>query len=321
MLINQIHRLPLARERRLAGHVLWTVSLMLLTCCCAAAANTLHVPADFPTIQGALNAASAGDSILVAEGTYRENIVWPLTDDLHLLSDPANVNRPRIDGGQAGRVIDIEVAGKSLFTAEISGFGIANGFLDVPAHMGKTGAGIFMSGGVLRLSRCVIEANHITSSFALQNNGGGAGVSIVSTRAGSANLIESCIFSSNTVSAVTSGQGAAIQLDTAPTVIKNTEIRNNRIETGEVALGTIYAFASDVTLKAVKIEDNRAQTDESILAGFAAIKGTAVFSAFSSPRISGSPTYRIRESTCRSPRTARSSFSARPSTSMARGRP
>lgn len=285
MLANQSHRLPLPRERSHAGRILRTVSIILITCGCAAAANTLHVPGDFPTIQGALNAASSGDSIFVAKGTYTENIVWPQTNNLHLLNDPANPGRPTIDGGLAGRVIDIEADGESVFTAEIAGFTVTHGFLDVPAHVGQTGAGIFMSGGALHLSRCVIDGNQITSTFAIQNNGGGAGVSIVSTPAGSSNLIEDCIFTSNTVSAVTNGDGAAIHLDAAPVVITNTAMRNNRIEVGEVALGTIYDFASDLTLKAVKIENNQAQTDASLPVGFAAIKGTALFSYLSTVRI------------------------------------
>jgi hypothetical protein len=285
MLNNQNYQLLRSIQRRFAGFVLWIASIIFVTYCCVADANTLHVPGTFTTIQGALDAASPGDSILVSEGTYTENIVWPQTSDLRLLSDPANSNRPTIDGASAGRVIDIEADGSSAFNAEISGFVITHGFLDVPAHNGETGAGIFMLNGALRLSQCVIDTNEITSNFAIQNNGGGAGVSIVTTPAGSVNLIDGCTFSNNSVSAVTSGDGAAIHLDTASLVMKNTDIHGNGIEVGEVALGTIYAFASDLVLDSVKVEENQAQTDSSLPVGFAAIKGTALFSYLSNVRI------------------------------------
>ena len=37
-------------------------------------ADVIHVPADYPTIQEAINAAVNGDTVLVSPGTYVENI-------------------------------------------------------------------------------------------------------------------------------------------------------------------------------------------------------------------------------------------------------
>ncbi len=52
-------------------NLLFATCLLVMT---ALQAQIIHVPADYPTIQQGINAASPGDTILVAEGTYDEQI-------------------------------------------------------------------------------------------------------------------------------------------------------------------------------------------------------------------------------------------------------
>ncbi len=47
----------------------WICSVLLLTCG-TISAETIHVPGDYSTINGAINQSSPGDTILVADGIY-----------------------------------------------------------------------------------------------------------------------------------------------------------------------------------------------------------------------------------------------------------
>ena len=61
----------------------------------------INVPTDYTTIQAALTAANATDTVLVQPGTYTENIFWPETNGIKLISAGDSSNTI-IDGGGIG---------------------------------------------------------------------------------------------------------------------------------------------------------------------------------------------------------------------------
>ena len=69
------------------------------------------MPADCPTIQGALNAASNGTEIIVAPGTYKENIHFSGKNVKLRSTEPDNadiVSRTVIDGDRKGTVVSFD---------------------------------------------------------------------------------------------------------------------------------------------------------------------------------------------------------------------
>jgi hypothetical protein len=149
----------------------------------AANANVRHVPSDYPTIQAAIDASTFGDKVLVAPGTYVEEIklMGPAADGIHLASTGGpevttimSVTDP--DWPQRGRttVFCQEVGASTI----IEGFTITGGFNTGTAH----------GGGInTYLSDVVVRNNIITKNTA----GSGGGIAL---HGGSPTIIGNTIF-------------------------------------------------------------------------------------------------------------------------------
>jgi thermitase len=107
----------------------------------------IRVPSDYGTIQRAVNAANEGDTILVASGTYHEN-VQIVTSDLTIIGE--NKTSTIIDGGGKGNVMSV-----TADNVEINGFTIQNG--------GKNNVGILLLGS---------DANTINNTVIIGNTYG-----------------------------------------------------------------------------------------------------------------------------------------------------
>jgi len=112
---------------------------------CFAFGATINVPADQPTIQAGLASASFGDIVVVADGTYNENIVWPDADGISLRSEhgPSSCT---IDGGGAGSVISMTKESLTKMTV-LEGFTIRNG--SGTSFQYDDGTSAFCGGGIL----------------------------------------------------------------------------------------------------------------------------------------------------------------------------
>ena len=202
--------------------------------------NAIRVPADHPTIQAAIDAATDGGTVIVSPGVYRESLVLAdktltLASEHFLTGNSDTIDTTNIDGDGKSYVVKVEeTVGRETTT---SGFTIRNADDGITAY------------GVVNLTHC-----HITETVdGIDYESGGGLVSYcrftfnrddaIDLDGPTAATIEHCRIEDNR------DDGIEIRLHPYTGDVLHVHIRNNRIErNGEDGIQLIdYDTVSDRT--------------------------------------------------------------------------
>ncbi|MEE2906660.1 MAG: GC-type dockerin domain-anchored protein [Planctomycetota bacterium] len=139
-------------------------------------ADTWHVPDDFPTIQEALDAASADDTILVGPGTYYESLDFDNKNMILMSTD--GLDSTFIDGSNTtASLVQMVHCGSP---ARVQGFTFQNADGGTPVGQDET---IIVGGGIRVLAgQPVIEDCHFINCHSGYGGGihsGGSNVSVI----------------------------------------------------------------------------------------------------------------------------------------------
>jgi hypothetical protein len=160
--------------------VLFALAIFTLFCI-AAIASVIKIPEDQATIQAGIDAAVAGDTVLVADSTYYENIDFKgkaiTVASYYLLDgDTSHIDSTIINGSQpnnpdSGSVVRF-ISGEDT-TSVIYGFTITGGTGTLYDSNTRVGGGIYCQNSGARISHNKIVAN--TVSHTKDCDGGGIG--------------------------------------------------------------------------------------------------------------------------------------------------
>jgi hypothetical protein len=215
--------------------------ILLIICSATVQAKVIHVPGDSTTIQGGIDGAVNGDTVLVADGTYTGDG----NRDIDFLGKAIVVMS---ENGPEVTIIDCERLGRGFyFHSEEDPSSVLQGFMITNAFIYGNGGAIWCMYSSPTIDNCIISGNEVTYYEGYEYGGAG----IYSGR--SSPIISNCIISNNTsmycggglffelpggehaqiINCIIAdntallGDGGAIFFDQCPTIVKNCTIAGN----------------------------------------------------------------------------------------------
>jgi hypothetical protein len=209
------------------------VALLLLVTMAPASAQRLLVPDEYPTIQAAIDAATPGDTVLVDDGTYVENLTFRGKDIVvasyfALDGDPDHVEATVIDGSGSA---DPDTASVVLFiegetrAAVLEGFTLTGG--TGTRWIDEHGAGIYQEGGavLVAFSSPTIRHNRMVGNEAVRRCTGCVSAGGGAVRVGDGDpLIEHNVIAENA-----GMYGGGVVLNYTSGTLRNNVIVRNRV--------------------------------------------------------------------------------------------
>jgi hypothetical protein len=183
-------------------------TLILIGCAGATACAALHVPAQYPTLQAAVDASGPGDTVLVAPGTYTgpgNRAIDFGGKDVALIGE----------GGPDVTIVDCQQANRGIYfhsgeteAAVVAGLTIKNGYR--PREAG---------GGAI----CCEGASPTLTDLVLQGNSASSGGALACVAASSPH-VSSCVMSGNSAHY---RHGGAVMIQSSTPVIHDCAISGN----------------------------------------------------------------------------------------------
>ncbi|MFB6320311.1 T9SS type A sorting domain-containing protein [Saccharicrinis sp. FJH54] len=261
---------------------LFTFVLSMVCLSLQTSAQVIHVPAEQATIQAAINAASEGDTVLVAEGTYYENLVITgkaitLASEFILDGKSTHISKTIIDGSQpvnpaVGSVVFLTGIPNSNTT--LKGFTLTGGsgsYVDL--------LGAYVGGAVLLFNNgAVIENNIVTDNSIVQNNATFPGIGGAFLSSNTIIIRHNKILRNSTITSdITSGGGIGLLIASQGVTVRinHNIISDNSLTCtegystlgGGIEIETAHGFGPDIQINNNTITGNALHSETSMGGG------------------------------------------------------